>query len=68
MFQSSQTGGTGSVAFQLEKSPIGYPVSSFGVTFTDDTTAYYPGGGQVEKTIVNITVTGTGSGVTGLLD
>ena len=53
-------GGKGSVTFNLEKSPIGYPVTSFKVTFTDDTEAYSSNYGQFEKTI-EVTVTEAGN-------
>ena len=55
-------GGTGSVTFNLEKNPIGYMISSFTITFTDDGWVGSNSSGSYNSTTINVIVTGTGSG------
>jgi hypothetical protein len=54
-------GGTGSVVFNLEKNPIGYMISSFTVTFTDDDWVGSNSSGSYSSTTINVLITDAGS-------
>jgi len=54
-------GGTGSVTFNLEKNPIGFMISSFKVTFTDDATVSSNSMGSYSSTTINVIIANAGN-------